>query len=125
MWMERYPETVRCINGDKPIVRKIDGQFCFCGTPWRGKEGYGEPLIVPVGGICVLERAKDNFIRKVAPADVFHQLSHQIFFQNEPRTLTKFLALFDEFLSSVPVYRMGCNTDISAAEMSFVAMTGV
>lgn len=123
LWQERYPEQVGCINGDKPIVRKIDGKFCFCGTPWRGKEKYGESVILPVGGICLLERAEENSIKQVSPAEVFAQLSHQVYFQKDPQTLNKFLMLFDEFLRETPIYRMGCNMDISAAEMSFAAMT--
>lgn len=123
MWQKCYPEKVGCINGDKPIVRKIDGQFYLCGTPWRGKEKYGKPAILPVGGICVLGRSKENFIHKVQPNEVFEQLTHQVFFPKEPQVLVKFLTLFDEFLSNVPIYRMGCNMDTSAAEMSFAAMT--
>lgn len=124
LWQQCFPEQVGCINGDKPIVRKIDGQFCFCGTPWRGKERYGGTEILPVDGICLLERAEENSIRRVAPTEVFRQLTHQIYFPKDPQQLGKFLSLFDEFLSSVPIYRMGCNMDPSAAEMSFAAMVG-
>lgn len=125
LWQERFPEQVGCINGDKPIVRKIDGQFYFCGTPWRGKEKYGKPIMLPVGGICLLERSSENHIKRVSPVEVFPQLTHQVYFQKNPQQLTKFLSLFDEFLSTVPVYRMGCNMEIAAAEMSFAAMTGL
>lgn len=124
MWQECFPEQVGCINGDKPIVRKIDGRFCFCGTPWRGKEKYGGADILPVGGICLLERCADNHIERVPATEVFQQLTHQIYFPQDPKQLASFLALFDEFLSSVPIYRMGCNMDPSAARMSFAAMVG-
>lgn len=124
LWQECFPEEVGCINGDKPIVRKIDGQFYFCGTPWRGKERYGTPVMLPVGGICLLERAKDNTIHKVTAAEIFPQLSHQVYFQRDQKRLLKFLSLFDELLSSAPIYRMGCNMDPSAARMSFAAMVG-
>lgn len=123
MWKELFPEQVGCINGDKPIVRKIDGQFYFCGSPWRGKERYGSTDILPIGGICLLERAKENTIQKVTAAEIFPQLSHQVYFQKDQKQLVKFLDLFDEMLSAVPLYRMGCNMDPTAAEMSFTAMT--
>lgn len=124
MWAECFQKQVGCINGDKPIVRKIDGQFYFCGSPWRGKERYGSTKILPVGGICLLERSEDNHIKRVSPAEVFPQLTHQVYFQQDQKQLIKFLTLFDELLSSVPIYRMGCNMDPSAAEMSFAAMVG-
>lgn len=124
MWQECFPERVGCINGDKPIVRKIDGQFCFCGSPWRGKERYGSTDVLPIGGICLLERAKENTIQKVTAAEIFPQLSHQVYFQKDQKQLIRFLDLFDEMLSSVPIYRMGCNMDPSAAQMSFAAMVG-
>lgn len=124
MWQECFPERVGCINGDKPIVRKFDGQFCFCGTPWQGKERYGTNVILPVGGICLLERSVDNWIKKVKPEEIFEYLTGQVYFPQELQQLAKFLALFDEFASSVPLYRMGCNMDPSAARMSFAAMVG-
>lgn len=124
MWMEQFPDAVTCINGDKPIVRKINGQYCFCGTPWRGKERYGVPMIVPAEGICLLERAETNCISKVEPRDIFAALTKQVYFQTDPQLLGMFLTLFDEFLSTVPAYRMGCNMDPSAAALSFAAMAG-
>lgn len=123
LWGECFPGQIRCINGDKPIVRKIDGKFYFCGSPWRGKERYGSVSMLPVGGICLLERAKENSIRRVEPTEVFSYLTHQVYFQKDQTQLVKFLTLFDEFLSTTPIYRMGCNMDPSAAEMSFTTMT--
>lgn len=124
MWRQRFSDSVRYINGDKPIVRKNDGVFYFCGTPWRGKERLGGYRMVPADGICLLERSAENHIQRVQPTEVFTQLTHQVFFPQDPMQLNRFLSLFDEFLSVVPIYRMGCNMDISAAEMSYAAMTG-
>ena len=37
-------DRVTVINDDKPIIRKIDGEFYVYGTPWQGKESIGKNI---------------------------------------------------------------------------------
>ena len=54
------------LNDDKPAIRLVGGRVYACGTPWSGKYDYSTPGMVPLAGICFLERAEENFIH---PAD--------------------------------------------------------
>ena len=40
-WRKLFGERVTMINDDKPIIRRIDGRFFVCGTPWMGKSDIG------------------------------------------------------------------------------------
>ena len=70
LWQQQLGPKAHFINGDKPVLRVLDGTFFACGTPWNGKEGLGANLVCPVGGICFLERGTENRIRRLAPAEL-------------------------------------------------------
>ena len=36
-WRRLFGDRVTMINDDKPIIRKCNGKFLVCGTPWMGK----------------------------------------------------------------------------------------
>ena len=122
LWLERYGGAVRIVNGDKPILWKKDGVWLACGTPWCGKEGLTSTDCVPVGGLCFLERAADNTIRPALPQEIAERIFHQIYRPKDVGRLTRFLTLLDEFLTATPCWRMGCNMDPSAAELSHGTM---
>ncbi|MCD8159633.1 MAG: hypothetical protein LUE61_00270 [Clostridiales bacterium] len=56
LWMQVFGPRALMVNGDKPILRRMEGGFSVCGTPWRGKERLGCAAVVPLRGVCLLER---------------------------------------------------------------------
>ena len=122
LWLERYGERVRVVNGDKPIIWKQDGLWYACGTPWCGKEGLTSTRCVPVAGLCLLERAQENSIRPASAEELISAIFHQVYRPKDTGRLLQFLSLLDGFLRSTPVWKMGCNMDISAAEMAHDVM---
>lgn len=121
-WKKLLGDRVIIVNGDKPIVRKINGEFCVCGTPWAGKEGWQTPVNVPIAGICHLTRAKDNFINRIPSAEVLSLLLNQTLRPEEPEMMMKLLDLIDELVKKVPCYRLGCNISVDAARVSYEGM---
>ena len=122
LWMERYGEAVRIVNGDKPIIWKKDGLWYACGTPWCGKERLTGTDCVPVSGLCLLQRAKENSIRPASAEELINAIFHQVYRPKDTARLLRFLSLLDDFLRSTPVWQMGCNMDVSAAELAHDAM---
>jgi hypothetical protein len=49
---------------------------------------------------------------------------NQTFRPGDPELMDKFLALLSELVEKVPFYLLGCNMDISAARLSYGAMSG-
>lgn len=122
LWQERYGEAVSVVNGDKPILWKKDGVWHACGTPWCGKEGLTSTDCVPVAGLCLLERAQENTIRRASSRELVEAIFHQIYRPKDEGRLLAFLTLLDEFLTATPIWRLGCNMEPEAAETAHDAM---
>lgn len=122
LWQRRYGDEVRIVNGDKPILWKQNGVFYACGTPWCGKEGLTSTDNVPVGAMVLLERAAQNSIRKATSNELIQAIFHQIYRPKDEGRLLRFLALLDEFLTATPIWRLGCNMELEAAELAHDAI---
>ena len=121
-WKELFGDRLTVVNGDKPIVRKINGVFHVCGTPWAGKENWQTPINVPIAGICELTRAKENSIKPVSSAEVLSLILNQTLRPEDPVMMIKLLDLIDALVKEVPCYRLGCNISLEAAEVSYNGM---
>ena len=119
-WLDRIPGA-SVLNGDKPLLKITEEEILLCGTPWQGKENLGYNRIVPLAAICILERDRQNHIERISFADALDTLVRQIHKPETPGAVRKILLLLNRF-QKVRIYRMGCNMDPSAAEMSYAAM---
>ncbi len=122
LWEKKFGDEMTIINGDKPLIRMIDGRFYACGTPWRGKEDFGENIMIPIKAICVLERGKENEIKKIPPAEAISTMLVQTLRTNDLSEMEKMLTLTDKLLKSVPFYRLKCNMNPDAADVSYNGM---
>lgn len=116
-WLKKYPNAF-ILNGDKPILRLIDGVFYACGTPWAGKEGRNRNTILPLSSICVLFRGKENKIEKIDFARVFHLIIAQTYRPEERGALEKTLQLVGNLGEKVRFYALACNLDPDAARVA-------
>ena len=97
----------RMINGDKPILMLDDGQWYVCGSPWQGKENLGNPIAVPLKGICFLTRGENN---RITPAThMTDWLFNAVLLPNEAATRIEMLSLLDSLIEQIPVYHMDVN----------------
>ena len=121
LWEKAFGDKVRVINGDKPLVRKIlkDGkaEFIIYGTPWSGKEHKNINTSAKLGGICLLERSERNFIEKAGSAAIPF-LMGQMLVKKDTGYMMGLMSFIGDLLSEVPVYRLGVNTDLSAAKVA-------
>ena len=122
LWQKRFGEGVKIVNGDKPIMRFIDDRLYAYGTPWCGKEGYNTNASVPIKAICFIERAPENSIRRITPADALMRIFHQILTPKTVENLDSFLPLLDRTLTEIPCYVLGCNISLEAAEVAYNGM---
>lgn len=122
LWKKKFGDRLHIVNGDKPIIRNIDGTFYACGTPYQGKENYGENMMVPIKAICILERGAENEIVKIPPAEAISTMLVQTLRTNDMHEMEKMLALTDKLLNTVPFYRLKCNMEPEAADVSYNGM---
>lgn len=119
---DSYPDEVKIINGDKPIIRKIDGEWRVCSTPWAGKEGMQRNTSAPLDSIVILGRGEENRIERVQAAECFDTLIRQVYYPQESEALLRTLSLLDTLPESVRFFKLSCNMSPDAARTSFEAL---
>ena len=122
LWQQVFGDRVAVINGDKPILRFLNGRLTAFGTPWQGKENWGSNTAAPLAAICFLERGAKNEIRRLDEGEAVARLFGQILMPTERDAASRMLELLDRTLRQTPTYLLHCNTDPSAA---FVALEGM
>ena len=119
IWLCEFGDEVKILNGDKPILRLIDGKPYACSTPWMGKEGYGYNAIRPLGGIAFLARGAVNKSRKINPDDAVMRFMNQVYLSKANiLSLTKSMRVVDGILSLTPLYEFECNMQSDAANVA-------
>ncbi len=120
--MREYPDDVRIINGDKPIIRKVGDEWRVYSTPWAGKEGMKENTSAPLSAVVLLERGEQNSIEKIDPSLYFEAIMGQIYIPKNKEALLKTYDLLDEMSGRVEFYRLRCNMERDAAATSYSAL---
>lgn len=123
LWRKVFGDRVRIINGDKPIFRYVDGELYAYGTPWCGKEGWQRNTKAPIGALCFLTRATENYIRPLSPSDCVSMIMKQILMPQGANEAIKTLELVDRMLRDKKSWLLGCNISDEAATVAYNAMT--
>lgn len=123
LYLQEFGDRAYILNDDKPALRLEDGGWFAYGTPWSGKHDISVSARVPVAGIAVLEQAADNAIAPLEGIDAIHAILKQV---NRPKAAqyrVKLLELLDQLITQVPIWRLQCNMDRSAARLSYRVMS--
>ena len=125
LWLSAFGERAHYLNGDKPIIRFIDGVPYACGTPWQGKEDYGTNEMLPLRSIAFLDRGIENRAFDISLRDAVTRMVSQVYLPKEkPSNTLLAMSLLDKLVRSVRLVRLECNMDIEAALVAMNAMTG-
>lgn len=124
LWLEQFGSRAQILNDDKPAIMVNGEGITACGTPWSGKSDLNLNLRVPLRGICVLERSRDNFIEPLPAEKSLYALLNQTLRPADADRMNRLLDLLDAVTTHIPVWRMGCNISREAAQMAYEAMSG-
>ncbi len=122
LWLKKFGDRAVVINGDKPIIREVDGVFRVYGTPWCGKEGINQNISVPIEGICLLSRGSENIISRVKSDEAIASLMEQTSRPKGAESMVELLDIIEKLLGKVPIYRLFCNMEPEAADVSYKGM---
>ena len=122
LWQKMLGARAVMVNDDKPLIRiEADGSAVVFGTPWNGKHRLSSNISVPLRALCSLERASENSIREITRAEALPMLVQQAYRPADPAALEKTLTLITRL--NVKFYRLSCNMDPQAAELSYHTMS--
>lgn len=123
LWLKNIPGA-RVLNGDKPLMRvNEDGTVTAFGTPWNGKENWGENISAPLRGVCFLERGLENTIRRADETETITRLAQQLYLRGNRLSVNLQLAMMDALVRAVPFYVLACNISSEAALLSYQTMS--
>jgi len=121
LWRECFGSRALMINDDKPFLQLTGEAVLIHGSPWSGKHGLDSNICVPLQGICLLERGKENVIRPAKQEELSELLKGF-----RPRTAEQTAAydkLLSELVARVPLWHLDCNKETEAAAIAYETMS--
>lgn len=122
LWQQTFGEAVQVFNDDKPALRRMDGRWYAYGTPWCGKDGINLNQKWPLSGICFLEKAEENRIRRLSAAEALPLVLAQTTYRLQPQSMDWLLASLDKLLREVPVFLLENRPERAAVRLSYETM---
>ena len=124
-WKKLFGDKVRIINGDKPLIRNINGEFIAYGTPWCGKEHYNVNASAPLRAIVLLSRSEENSIEPISSNEFNKFLIRQVYLPKNSEGILSSLDFADKLFTQVPLYHLKCNISTDAALVAYEAIKKV
>ena len=124
LWRQVFGDRAVMVNDDKPFLKRTESGFLACGSPWSGKHGLDTNITVPLQGICILERGLENRIWPIPAEEALPMLLHQGFCPEAEEKHSCYQELITHLAEQTPLWKMECNKDAQAAEVSYAAMSG-
>ena len=121
LWLSNI-EGSYVVNGDKPLIH-VGENVTVYGTPWAGKECMQKNVGVKLCGIVILERGKENSIRRTTLSQSLPTLIQQSYRPNEKKGLEKTLELIGKLGNRIPLYRLQCNMLPEAALTAYKTLS--
>ncbi len=109
LWEKVYKKDVKIINDDMPAIRKIDGVWKLCGTPWSGKSEKNINVCVPLKAFVFLERGEQNELIKIPAGRAVFMLLNQTLLPVYKGLMNEMMDSISEALTAVPCYILKCN----------------
>ena len=119
---DRLPDNCRIVNGDKPLVRRVDGRFFGYGTPFCGKEGWYRKERVPIEKLIFLRRSDTDTVTPMRSVEAFPRLYEAVHLPKDGATLARVPALLSALLGTVTCYDAALTKERSAAECVYQAL---
>ena len=99
------------------------GEFVAYGTPYCGKENWGQNTSVPLRAVCFIERCEpgepDRLSRLEDDREVVARIMNQILMPHDPALAVWQLDLLDRLVNSVPFYVLRCTPTPAAFDAAF------
>lgn len=103
----------RIVNGDRALLRYVDGVWTAFGSPYCGTSEYCESGAYPIAAIVLLSQGKTNTIRPARAREAAAALLDGCSYDPEQHT-EQILDLALDIWQRIPVFRFSCLPDESA-----------
>lgn len=116
LW-EQYAHAEQ-INGDRSVIRCVDGVWTAFGFPFAGSSGIYKNKSAPIRAIVVLRQTPENTIERLAAPEAFRLLYSETAIQRwNTQGHAAAVDLLIRLSAAVPVYRLCCTPDARAVDL--------
>ena len=113
LW-EQY-RSAHIVNGDRALIRKIEGQWNACGWPVCGSSGICELSDTPIRAIVMLKQGKKNSIEPLSPIQAFTLLFEQLTINKWNKEFVQnAISCIEDLIKHVSVYQLTCDISENA-----------
>ena len=117
LWVEH--QGADFIIGDRPGLRRIDGQWIGFGMPWDGKDHIMQQKQVPIRALISLEQAPENSIRRLTKQEAMIVLLNQVMMPMwDDAAMALLTPLMGQLASEVPFYHLKNLPNREATELT-------
>ena len=108
-------EDADIYNGDRTIIRKIEGKYYGFGSPYAGSSGIYRNESAPIKAIVVIEQGPDNVIRRLHGREAFLPLFRDTLMNTwNKEYMEKMTDLLMDAACQIPIYHLSCRPDQGA-----------
>lgn len=108
-------EDADIYNGDRTIIRKIEGKYYGFGSPYAGSSGIYRNESAPIKAIVVIEQGPDNVIRRLHGREAFLPLFRETLMNTwNKEYMEKMTDLLMDAACQIPIYHLSCRPDQGA-----------
>lgn len=113
LWVEH--RNAEIINGDRAVIKLIDGKPYACGIPFAGSSKYCKNKTLPLAAIVYLGQAPETTIKKLRGIAGFKRIWEGCTVNTwNQEDVNRALDIVSEITFKVPVYYLKCTPDESA-----------
>lgn len=115
LW-NRY-RNAEILNGDRTLLRRIDGRWYACGVPMSGSSSYCELFTLPIEAVVFLGKANYNKVTDISVAEKILGITSQTSCgSRKTEDSEKLLDLIEDFINKNTVVTLDCTPDENAVE---------
>lgn len=116
LWMKLRGAEI--INGDRAVMRVMNGQIYACGIPFAGSSSYCVNDEVPLETIVYLGQAPETTLSRLRMGEAFRKVWEGCTVSSwDPKAVDTAIQIVQEVVTSVPVYHLLCTADESAVQV--------
>lgn len=119
-WKELYPEEVKIINGDKPILEfRENGEIYVHSSPWTGKERWGSKRKASLAGIIYLSWGNENMIRRMEKQESVYPILQQFFARMyTEESCHRIISMAEHMINTIPIWNLNNLGDLSSSKLT-------
>ena len=121
LWLEEFSDAY-ILNDDKPAIIYKDNTLYAAGTPFSGKHDISRNLLVPIGGICFLERSETNWIKEIDKKQAIFEILNQTERVPYEEDMNLILNHISNIVNNITIHKMGCNISKEAVYTAYNKM---